>query len=558
MAGAAPPAALPDVFARDAIIAWYRGEFAAANAIIDALCGHLSEIGAGGGVEYQPLFAALHRRRLNWFPVLHLQKFFSIGEVASELRRVADAHAAAEAAIAAANNAYHEEVIAMEIKAAKEVIEEVVEVAEAEVVEVEAEEEVIDPSPVVVEEAISNGGSTEERDADVDDSSAGSSPDRKSAEEEEVTADGGSQGEHSVVESQGDQSMTENFHLCMDHEDCMTRPERIKILKGFVAKESVKGHTVNVVKGLKIYEDIFTSSELLKLGEYINELRQAGRRGELSGETFIFFNKQIKGNKREIIQLGVPLFQPTTEEATTNIEPIPQALQDVIDHLVLWRLIPESRKPNSCIINFFDEDESSQPYYKPPHLDNPISTLILSETTMAFGRALFSDQNGNYKGPLTLDIKEGSLLVMRGNSADMARHVVCPSSTKRVSISFVRVRPPPSQSDITPMVSPTKALTLWQPGTPPPQKIPNGAMIAGYGPHALIPSPYGMVVRAAPLVMVAPTKPMVAGSNRKMTKGGTGVFLPWTVGPKRYNKHLPPRIQRRRFASLLPTIEAQG
>jgi hypothetical protein len=33
------------------------------------------------------------------------------------------------------------------------------------------------------------------------------------------------------------------------------------------------------------------------------------------GETFIFFNKQIKGNKREIIQLGVPLFQPTTEEA---------------------------------------------------------------------------------------------------------------------------------------------------------------------------------------------------------------------------------------------------
>lgn len=150
--------------------------------------------------------------------------------------------------------------------------------------------------------------------------------------------------------------------------------------------------------------------------------------------------------------------------------------------------------------------------------------------------------------------------MMRGNSADMARHVVCPSSNKRVSISFVRVRPPPTQSDISSMVSsPTKALTIWQPGTPPPQKIPNGAMIAGgYGPRALIPSPYGMVLRAAPLVMVAPTKPMVAGPNRKMTKGGTGVFLPWTVGPKRYNKHLPPRIQRRRFASLLPAIEAQG
>ncbi|EEC79196.1 hypothetical protein OsI_19904 [Oryza sativa Indica Group] len=112
---------------------------------------------------------------------------------------------------------------------------------------------------------------------------------------------------------------------------------------------------VNVVKGLKIYEDVFTTSELMKVADFINEIRQAGRNGELSGETFIFFNKQIKGNKREIIQLGVPLFQPTTEESNCHIEAIPLVLQAVIDHLVLWRLIPESRKPNSVIINFFDE-----------------------------------------------------------------------------------------------------------------------------------------------------------------------------------------------------------
>lgn len=38
-----------------------------------------------------------------------------------------------------------------------------------------------------------------------------------------------------------------------------------------------------------------------------------------------------------------------------TIESIPEVLQTVIDHLVQWRLIPEGRKPNSCIINFFDE-----------------------------------------------------------------------------------------------------------------------------------------------------------------------------------------------------------
>jgi len=119
-----------------------------------------------------------------------------------------------------------------------------------------------------------------------------------------------------------------------------------------------------------------------------------------------------------------------------NIKPIPPVLEAVIDHLVQWRLIPVGRRPNSCIINFFDEvyllfnvkfdkynpssefhhgpkvshfmqDEYSQPYFKPPHLDNPISTLVLSETTLAFGRVLASDPNGNYKGSLTLPLKEG-------------------------------------------------------------------------------------------------------------------------------------------------------
>lgn len=37
------------------------------------------------------------------------------------------------------------------------------------------------------------------------------------------------------------------------------------------------------MKGLKVYEDIFTDPELFKLSEFINELRLAGHRGELSG-----------------------------------------------------------------------------------------------------------------------------------------------------------------------------------------------------------------------------------------------------------------------------------
>ena len=105
----AAPAAPDQVAARDAVIGWYRGEFAAANAVIDALCGHLAQI--GGPAEYDAVYAALHRRRLNWFPVLHMQKFYSINDVAAELRRVADARAASATACSdeeAASTVIHE------------------------------------------------------------------------------------------------------------------------------------------------------------------------------------------------------------------------------------------------------------------------------------------------------------------------------------------------------------------------------------------------------------------------------------------------------------------
>lgn len=111
------------------------------------------------------------------------------------------------------------------------------------------------------------------------------------------------------------------------------------------------------MKGLKLYDEIFTDSELSKLTDFANELRTAGLNGELSGkplplffnlihvfctkhcanlnylfscrslilyslsntgETFILFNKQIKGNRRELIQFGIPIFGQIKEEAASK------------------------------------------------------------------------------------------------------------------------------------------------------------------------------------------------------------------------------------------------
>ncbi|KAK2649191.1 hypothetical protein Ddye_016680 [Dipteronia dyeriana] len=513
-----PVMVMSDAFAMEAILAWFRGEFAAANAIIDSLCGHLTQLSGGGGrgegSEYEAVFTAIHRRRLNWIPVLQMQKYHSIADVTVELRKVG------------------EKMAELKRGGGEKRIDEINDYTEEEeVVVVQGHEKMTESEEKFEAEEVSVVEEDDSPNSDITDSG-----------------------------SQEVQPANENVEICSNHEDCDARRSQIKLTKGFSAKEQVKGHMqVNVVKGLKLYEDVFTYLEFSKLTDFVNELRLAGQNGELSGETFILFNKQVKGNRRELIQLGVPIFRHIKEEATSNnqmgnLEPIPALLQSVIDHLIHWQLIPEYKRPNGCIINFFDEGEYSQPFLKPPHLDQPISTLVLSESSMAFGRTLVSDNDGNYKGPLMLSLKEGSLLVMRGNSADTARHVMCPSPNKRISVTFFRVRPDSNQSQ-SPPTTPTSplngAMTLWQPGMTSPYPVPNGAP-NGYEAMNVMPN---CGVLRAPVVMLAPVRPVVLSPRRMPSGGGTGVFLPWSVGSRKPSKHLPPRAQKGRLLTLPSPVE---
>ncbi|CAA2940098.1 uncharacterized protein LOC111375864 [Olea europaea subsp. europaea] len=496
----------PEAFAKDAIIAWFRGEFAAANAIIDALCKHLRQLEGGVPAEYDSVFGAIHRRRLNWIPILQMQQYYPIADVTMELQKVeaekSEGRQVDEKKIEEVNDTFSEKTLESSVEK--------------------------------LEEGNENGGV----EPVVEDFTQDDSP------ESEITDTG----------SQEVQPFLEHVDICSNHEECEARREQIKMTKGFLAKEPVKGHMVNVVRGLKLYEDIFTDVELSKLNDFVNELRAAGQNGELSGETFILYNQQVKGKKRELIQLGIPIFGQIKDDATSklqksNIEPIPALLQGVISHLIQWHLISENRKPNSCIINFFDEGEYSQPFLKPPHLDQPISTLLLSESAMAFGRTLVSDDEGNYKGPLMLSLREGSLLVMRGNSSDTARHVMCTSPNKRVSITFFRVRMETQNTEATPS---TGAMTLWQPGVQTRYAVPN-EIISPYEAMDMIPK-WGVL--RTPVVMLSPMRPMVL-SPRRIPQGGTGVFLPWTVGSRKPAKHLPPRAQKGRCLALQSPVENQ-
>ncbi|KAM1395467.1 hypothetical protein ACFX15_030541 [Malus domestica] len=501
----APVTVVSDQLAKDAIIGWYRGEFAAANAIIDALCGHLTQLSGGGGAEYASVFAAIHRRRINWIPVLQMQRHHSIADVMVELRNVGPKKVRVEDCVENGNVLRAEENCKSD---------EVKSCLDAEK-DKDSDEKVAESNGIVAADEVAE---------------------EEASPDSEITDSG----------SQEAQLNSVNEEICSNHDECEERRTQIKLTKGFSAKELVRGRMVNVVKGLKLYEDIFTDTELCKLTDFVNDLHTAGLNGELSGETFILFNKQVKGNRRELIQFGVPIFGQIKEDTTNNIGPIPALLEDVIDHFVLWQLIPEYKRPNGCIINFFDEGEYSQPFLKPPHLDQPIATLLLSESAMAFGRTLLSDNDGNYKGPLMLSLKQGSLLVMRGNSADMSRHVMCPSPNRRVSITFFRVRVDSNQFQSPETPTHNGAMTLWQPGMVSPYALPDGAVLNGYEATDVMPK-WGVL--RAPVVMITPVRPMVM-SPRKVPQSGTGVFLPWTRGSRKPAKHLPPRAQKGRLMAL--------
>ncbi|KAI9085945.1 hypothetical protein K1719_032022 [Acacia pycnantha] len=79
------PIMVSSSFAKDAIISWFHSEIAAANIVIDALYGHRALLSATTGAsDYDSVFSAIHRRRLNWIPVIQMQKYHST----KSLRRI--------------------------------------------------------------------------------------------------------------------------------------------------------------------------------------------------------------------------------------------------------------------------------------------------------------------------------------------------------------------------------------------------------------------------------------------------------------------------------------
>lgn len=221
----------------------------------------------------------------------------------------------------------------------------------------------------------------------------------------------------------------------------------VKRKKDFICLERVNGKIVNILDGLELHRGVFSAAEQIRIVKYVEKLDQMGKNGELKERTYTAPAKWMRGKGRVTIQFGccynyVPdkSGNPQGILQSGTVDPLPDLLKVMIRRLVRWHVMPSTCVPDSCIINIYEEGDCI-----PPHIDNhdfvrPFCTVsFLSECSIVFGSNLKIVGPGEFAGAIAITLPVGSVLVLNGNGADVAKHCVPAVRTKRISITFRRM-----------------------------------------------------------------------------------------------------------------------
>lgn len=270
-------------------------------------------------------------------------------------------------------------------------------------------------------------------------------------QEDELEAEG--EGEENKQGSNGDVLDGESGGL-MSRKTELSRDEReyirfmnVRRKKDFICLERVNGKFTNILQGLELHTGVFSAVEQKRIVDYIYDLTEKGRKGELKERTFTAPRKWMRGKGRITIQFGCCYNYATDKNGNPpgilkdeEVDPLPSLFKVIIKRLIRWHVVPPSCVPDSCIVNIYEEGDCI-----PPHIDNhdfvrPFCTIsFLSECNIVFGTDLKVEGAGEFSGAIAIPLPVGSVLVLNGNGADVAKHCVPAVPTKRISITFRRM-----------------------------------------------------------------------------------------------------------------------
>ncbi|XVE94057.1 hypothetical protein REPUB_Repub01dG0247500 [Reevesia pubescens] len=225
------------------------------------------------------------------------------------------------------------------------------------------------------------------------------------------------------------------------------RFSQVERKKDFVHMEKISGISTNVLKGLELHTKVFNAEEQKKIVECVYDLQRMGQKGQLRERTYSEPRKWMRGKGRVTIQFGCCYNYAVDKNGNPpgiirdeEVDPLPPLFKQMIKRMVRWHILPPTCVPNSCIVNIYDEGDCI-----PPHIDHhdflrPFCTVsFLTECNILFGASLKIVNPGEFSGPVSIPLPVGSVLILNGNGADIAKHCVPAVPAKRVSITFRRM-----------------------------------------------------------------------------------------------------------------------
>jgi hypothetical protein len=222
-------------------------------------------------------------------------------------------------------------------------------------------------------------------------------------------------------------------------------------------KFSLMDGKVDVLDGLIMHEEVISEDFENELISFVRTQCDRGRCGELKKPTYLRASgERSRGNQRESIMYGGFFdFNRARPGKRGLVPPFPPILERLVDRLVDGGYLPRDVRPDSCIINMYDVGDCI-----PPHVDHgsyhrPISTLsLLGVESMLVGTRFRTVRSCTWEPTCgkSIPLARRSLLVLGGNSANVAKHCISSCVGKRISITLRKQPPPDWRPDVDELV----------------------------------------------------------------------------------------------------------